>query len=236
MRQQIATATTQLARWVGTSAAEDLAAPPALGAVRLRAEDMDSLLAHHPQLQVLVRQQAMAEAEAEVALANRKTDVSVELMFSQRGSAYSNMASLTVSVPLQWDRQNRQDREVGAKLALVERARAEREEATRTHVAEALGMLQEWHSERDRLARYDTSLLPLASERTRASLAAYRGGSGPLTAVLEARRGEIDTRLERLRLEAEAARLWAQLTYLLPAGHEASEGSPSANPHLKSEP
>ena len=38
-------------------------------------------------------------------------------MFSQRGSAYSNMVSLNVSVPLQWDQKNRQDRELAARLA-----------------------------------------------------------------------------------------------------------------------
>ena len=81
-------------------------------------------------------------------------------------------------------------------------------------------MLQEWHSDRERLTRYDSSLLPLASERTRASIAAYRGNAGTLTAVLEARRAEIDTRIERLRLEMNAARLWAQLNYLVPVGHD----------------
>ncbi|CAN5134972.1 TolC family protein [soil metagenome] len=216
-RRQIATAITQLARWVGTQAADALAAPPLFDVVRLRAEDLDSHLVHHPQIEILARQQAMAQAEVDVAQASKKPDVSVELMFNQRGSAYSNMVSVNLSVPLQWDPTNRQDREVAAKLALVDQLRAEREEATRAHVAEALAMLQEWHSDRERLTRYDDSLLPLASERTRASMAAYRGGSGPLTAVLDARRGEIDTRLERLRLEMEAARLWAQLNYLVPA-------------------
>ena len=220
-QRQIATATTQLARWIGTPAAEALGAPPALDAVRLRVEHLDLQLAHHPQIEILARQEAMVMADAEVAQANKKPDVSVELMFSQRGSAYSNMVSVNLSVPLQWDQKNRQDREVAAKLALVEQVRAEREEATRAHVAEALAMLQEWRSDRDRLARYDTSLLPLAAERTRAAIAAYRGGSGPLTAVLEARRGEIDTRMERLRLEMDGARLWAQINYLVPAGREA---------------
>ena len=219
-QRQIATATTQLARWIGAPAAEALGALPALDAVRLRAEDLDSQMAHHPQIEVLARQQAMAQADVEVAQENKKPDVSVELMYSQRGSAYSNMVSVNLSVPLQWDQKNRQDREVAAKLALVEQVRAEREEATRIHVAEALAMLQEWRSDRERVIRYDTSLLPLATERTRAALAAYRGGSGPLTAVLEARRGEIDTRMERLRLEMEAARLWAQLNYLVPVGHD----------------
>ena len=75
-------------------------------------------------------------------------------------------------------------------------------------------------SDRERLTRYDNSLLPLANERTRASITAYRGNAGTLTAVLEARRAEIDTRVERLRLEMGAARLWAQLNYLVPVGHD----------------
>ena len=218
--RQVATATTQLARWVGAVAGDVLAAPPGLESVRLRGEDLETQLAHHPQIEVMLRQEAMARAEADVAHANQRPDVSVELMVSQRGSAYSNMVSVNLSVPLQWDRENRQGREVAAKLALAEQMRAEREEATRAHVAEARTMLQEWHSHRERLARYDASLLPLAGARTRAALAAYRGGAGPLAAVLEARRGEIDVRMERLRLEMDAARLWAQLEYLVPAGHD----------------
>ena len=220
-QRQVSTATTQLARWIGTPATETLAAPPTLETVRLRTQDLDSQLAHHPQIEILARQEAVAQAEVDVAQANKKTDVSVELMFNQRGPAYSNMVSVNLSVPLHWDQKNRQDREVAAKLAVVEQVRAEREEATRGQVAEALSMLQEWRSDRERLARYDEALLPLAAERTRAALTAYRGGSGALTAVLDARRGEIDTRLARLQLEKDAARLWVQLNYLVPAVQEA---------------
>ena len=219
--RQITTATTQLTRWVGAAAAETLGAPPAIDAVRLRADDLETQLTHHPQIAVMARQEAMAQADAEVARANKQTDVSVELTYSQRAPAYSNFVSINLSIPLQWDPKNRQDRELAAKLSVVEQLRAEREEATRAHVAEALAMLQEWRSDRERLTRYDSSLLPLATERTRASLAAYRGASGSLTAVLEARRGEIDTRMERLRLEMDAARLWARLNYLVPIGHDA---------------
>ena len=164
----------------------------------------------------------MAQAEVEVARADRKADVSVELMYSQRGPAFSNMASINFSVPLQWNRENLQDREVAARLALLEQRRAEREEATRMRAAEALSMWQEWQSNQDRLARYDATLVPLAGERTRASIAAYRGASGSLSAVLESRRNEIDARLERLRLEMDTARLWAWLTYLIPPGHDAA--------------
>jgi outer membrane protein TolC len=221
--RQVATATTQLARWIGTPAGELLAPAPSLEVVRLRAEDLETQVAHHPQIVLLLMQEAAAQADVEVAKANKQSDWSVELMLSQRGPAYSNMVSVNVSVPLQWDRTNRQDREVAAKLAMVEQWRAQREEETRMHVAEALAMLQEWRSHRERLQRYDASLVPLAGERTKAALAAYRGGTGALSSVLDARRAEIDVSMERLRLEMDAARLWAQLNYIAPAGHGAKE-------------
>lgn len=223
--RQLATAKTQLARWVGVAAGEPLASVPSLDTVRLRAEDLEAQIAHHPQIAVLRGQEAAAQADVELAQANKRPDWSVELMFSQRGPAYSNMVSVNVSVPLQWDRTNRQDRELAAKLALLEQARAQREEEVRMHVAQTLAMLQEWRSNRERLQRYDASLLPLAGERTQAALAAYRGGAGPLSSVLDARRAEIDTRMERLRLEMESARLWAQLNYLVPADHGLTKNS-----------
>ena len=220
VERQVATAGTQLARWVGDEARKPLAAPPALDTLRLKAEDLETQIARHPQIRLLVQKEAMAQAEADLAQANKKSDVSVELMVNQRGPAFSNMVSLNVSIPLQWDQKNRQDRELAAKLAIVEQWRAEREEATRMNVAEALAMLQEWHGNRARLLRHDASILPLAGERSRAAMAAYRGSAGSLAAVLEARRGEIDVRVERLRLEMETARLWAQINYLLPSGHD----------------
>ncbi len=217
--RQIATAKTQLARWIGAPASEPLAATPSLATVNFRPEELEANAAHHPELAVLQKLEDMAGADVEVARTDKKSDVSVGLMYSQSGPAYANYVSITVSIPLQWDQKNRQDRAVSAKLATLEQRRAELEEATRMHVAEDLAMWQEWNSNRDRLTRYDGSIVPLAAERTRASIAAYRGASGSLSGVLESRRNEIDTRIEKLRLEMDTARLWAQLNYLLPVGH-----------------
>ncbi len=225
MRQterQVATAKTKLARWVGADANQTLGAAPPVATIRLDAAALETQLAHHPQIALMVKQEAMARADADVAQSNKRADWSVELMVSQRGPAYSSMVSVNVSIPLQFDQKNRQDRDLAAKLAVVEQMRAQREEATREHVAETLVWLQEWQSDRDRLAHYDSELIRLAAERTRAAMAAYRGGGGALAAVLDARRMEIDTRMDRLRLEMEAAALWAQLEYLIPPEHEAT--------------
>jgi outer membrane protein TolC len=215
------TAVTRLTRWIGAAAEAPLAAAPDLSRTRFEHEaDLSASLQHHPELDLMARQEAVAQAEADVARSSKRSDWSVELMFSQRGSAYSNMVSINLAVPLQWDAANRQDREVSARDASVEQARALREEATREHVAQTRAWLQQWQSGRHRLAHYDVTLLPLAAERTRAALAAYRGGSGALSAVLEARRNEIEQRSERLRIEMETAAVWAQLQYLIPDAHE----------------
>jgi outer membrane protein TolC len=211
--RQVALATTRLARWVGDEAQRALGAPPPMTAP----PDAEARIAHHPEIAVAQRQEALARSEAEIAERNRRADWSVELMFSQRGSAYSNMVSANVSIPLQWDRKNRQDRELAAKLAMVEQARAQRDESERAHATDVRSWLQAWHGLRARLAHHESTLLPLADQRTRAATAGYRGGSGPLGAVLDARRMEIEFRIERLRLEMEAAALWAELEYLAPA-------------------
>ena len=54
-----------------------------------------------------------------------------------------------------------------------------------------------------------TELLPLNALRREAALAAYRGGTGTLAAVLEARRAELDIALALLQMEQAAARAWA---------------------------
>nr|WP_315239946.1 TolC family protein [uncultured Albidiferax sp.] len=219
--RQIGSAKIKLARWIGEPASQSLAPPPNLAQVRLDPTSLDSQLAHHPEIALMLKQEEVAQAEVDIAQSNKRSDWSVELMLSQRGPAYSNMVSVNVSIPLQWDQKNRQNREVAAKLAIAEQMRAQREEATREHVADTRMWIQQWQSDRERLAHFDSALVPLAAERTRAAMAAYRGGSGQLTAVLEARRMEIDTRMDRLRLEMEAASLWAQLEYLLPVEHQA---------------
>jgi outer membrane protein TolC len=125
------------------------------------------------------------------------------------------MISVGVSVPLQWDRINRQDREVASKLALLDQARAEREDMLRAHVAGLRAMIAEWENDRERSARYQRELLPLASERTLAAVGAYRGAKASIADVLLARRNEIDVRMQALQLEMETARLWAQLNFLV---------------------
>ena len=216
LARRAATARIALSRFIGDRASTPLAGKPAIDTIHLDAATLDTDLQHHPDLTVLAKKEDVAAADVRVAQAEKKPDWSVALMYSQRGPAFSNMVSLNVSVPLQWDQKNRQDREIAAKLAMLDQARAEREDMTSAHTAEVRAMIAEWQNNRERLTRYTNELLPLAIERTQATLGAYRTAKASAGDVLLARRNEIDVRLQALQLEAGIARMWAQIEFLLP--------------------
>ncbi len=223
--RRVRNATALLARWIGDAAHMPLAGKPDIDVIRLDPATLETQLDHHPEIAVLHRQQDLAQTAARLADANRTPDWSVELAYQQRGPAYSNMVSVGVSIPLPWDRKNRQDRELSAKLAMVEQAKAEREEMLRSHTAEVRVMLNEWDNDRERHARYQRELIPLANDRVLAAITAYRGGTSSLADVLAARRNAIDVRLQALQLETGAARLWARLNFLFPSGSTAGHST-----------
>lgn len=215
--RRIRNARATLARWIGETAATDaLAGEPVLDSVPVHAHGLEQQLQRHPNIAAMTEEVAVMEADAGLARTNKRADWSWEVVYQQRGPEFSNMVSIGVAIPLQWDQKNRQDRELAAKLALVDKARAQRDEALRQHVAEVQAMLNEWENGRERLNRYRRELVPLAHARTQAVVSAYRGGKGDLTAVLAARRNEIDVRTQSLQLEMDTARVWAQLRYLYP--------------------
>lgn len=205
-----------LARWVGPAAERPVAGAPAWQASRLDDGRLEEHIQFHPDLVMLRAQVETTQTEARLAQANRRADLSVEANYSQRGPAYSNMISFGVSIPLQWDRTNRQDRELAAKLALVDEARARYEEALRNHEAEVRSLLNDWKNGKERVGRYRDQLIPLAKQRSEAALATYRTGKGDLAGVLTSRREELDFHIQALTAELETARAWAQLDFLIP--------------------
>ncbi|SPA34238.1 Outer membrane silver efflux protein [Cupriavidus taiwanensis] len=215
-RAAVASSRAMLRRWVGDAAALPLAERPALDAPAWL-DTLDAAgAAQLPDLAAAQAQAGVAEAESRVARENKVPDVSVELMYSQRGPAYSNMVSLNVSLPLPWDQEHRQDRELAARLAQANAARAQAESVRRGLIGQLRGKQAELQLSQTRLERYRNATLPLAKAQTEAALSAYRTGVGSLAAVAEASRKALELSLDRLRLEAATARLWAELTFLMP--------------------
>lgn len=201
-----------LVRFTGGPPEQPLADPPLMRQTTAAMSKANQL----PDLAALQAREAVARAEAEVARQDLEPDWSTEIMFSQRGPQFSSMVSISVSVPLQWDRPQRQQRELAARLSRVNELEAEREEQTRERVLQVQRWRQDWQAGLARLAHLDAQREPLATQRTEVALAAYRGGREGLGAVLQARRDALNLALERLMLERETAGLWAQLEYLFP--------------------
>ena len=214
-RRQAARATAMLSRWLGADSTRPLAALPDR-LLPAQHRDVTTHAENHPHLQSLERQIDVARNEADLARAANKPDWGLEVAYAQRGPQYSNMLSVQVSIDLPLFQANRQDRSVAAKMAQVAQARALKEEALRQHLAEAQATRADWESANARLQRFDDTLLPLSRERAHLAVAAYRGGQGPLAGALEARRVEIELRLQQLQLAAEQGRAYAQLLYFLP--------------------
>lgn len=131
-----------LARWVGAPDAErPLSGAPPWQTTPLQSAVSSEHLKQHPDLLAVSAEVDTAETDARLAQANKRADWSVEASYAQRGPAYSNMVSIGVSIPLQWDLKNRQDRELAAKLAMVDEAKARYEDTLRSHEAEVRGWL-----------------------------------------------------------------------------------------------
>lgn len=228
-----AVAQARLERWVGAAASLPLAprAPLASESAATAIEpDLLRSVDAHPALARLRAQQASARAEVEVARTERSADWSVELAVGIRRPTFSNLGTVNFSIPITWNRADRQDREVAARLSEADAAAAEVEEARRIAVSDLRQAREGWQHEQDRLTRYDEAFIPLAAQRSSAALAAWRGGAGTLGAVLEAHHAEIETRLDQLKLERELAEMSVQLDYWLSANkREAATGLRQGN-------
>jgi outer membrane protein, heavy metal efflux system len=206
-----------LARFVGESeAARALDRPPSFAALPHSPNEFLGALEHHPQLSAYQSMEALARADIAEARAAKKPDWSLEMAYAQRGASFSNMLTLQARIDLPIFAARRQDPVIAARYKALEQVQAEREEARRMHEAEVKRMLADWETARARLKRYAQELVPLSREAAAAALAAYRSGRGTLMAALQARRTTVETSLADLRTQAELARAWANLNFLVP--------------------
>ena len=203
----------QLAALLGEEIRRPLGTPPDLDKL-LHPRDLVARLEDHPELRVLDQRQELARADVELARASKRSDWSLEVGYGYRAPAFDNMLTVMVAIDLPWQAKDRQDRDVASRLAELEQVRAQMEDSRRMHQADVRGWLADYDAATRRLERFRTLLIPLAGERTQAALAAYRGGRGELSAVLEAQRAITETEIAALAVEAERAKAWANLSFL----------------------
>lgn len=206
-----------LARWLGKDAERDVAAAPNIEILAVNPAD-PALVASVPSVREHASDNAMAHTDLAIAESNRRPNWSWELSYSQRDSAFSNMVSFGVNIPLTFNAANRQDREIAAKQAQLAQAQASHEDLLRETRTSFAAAYAEWQNLIERRRRLSEALLPVARQRIDLTMAAYRTGQGSLASVLESRRAEVEAQLQLIDLQREAARLWAQLHYVYGEG------------------
>lgn len=210
---QAAKARVELVRWVGIAAEREL--PESLPELPPPAplKDLRARLEQHPMNTAVLGEIALAGNDVAQARAAYQSDWSVEIAYHKRGSAFTDLVSVQVGIDLPLFTANRQDRSLAAREALRAKADSAHIDHLRRITADLQSAYAEWQSTRDRLERFDHDVLPQAARRVEAALAAYRGAQGDLLNVLEARRAELDLRLQRLALAVATLKSQTQLAY-----------------------
>ena len=204
--QQASVADVALERWVGFHASE------LAGAVPFAIPDEPSYVARHPAVMAARRDTDVAERAVTVAATNRNPNWTWEVGYAQR-TGYSDLVTVGVSIPLPIARDRRQDRETASKLALVERADADRAEAVRAATVEYRGLASNRQRLADRIARYRLGVVTVAEQRTAAATAGYRSNQASLVTLFEARHAEVEARRKLLTLQRDLARTEAELAF-----------------------
>ncbi|MBN4938023.1 TolC family protein [Stenotrophomonas maltophilia] len=211
-----------LARWLGVDPADVEAedAPPALTELVVAPATLLASIDRQGPLLPWRSREALAEAEVDAAIAEKRPDWSLGVTYGQRdrmpnGVSRSDMLMVGFAIDLPLFPRNRQDRGVAARRAELDAVAAEREDARRVQTEAVRRALADWQGLQRQVARKETQSLPLAHDRARTALAAYAGG-GDLQPWLEARRDEIELHIEHARHLGELGRAWAALAYLLP--------------------
>lgn len=218
MEQEEWHARNQLRRWIGDAAERPLesALPPrpAFDEAQLLQQ-----LERHPHVSAQAAAVRVARAEVDLARAETVPDWSVEVGYGWRPDL-TDMATLKFEVGLPVFTRQRQDRVVESRRAEVLRAESLREDWLRQHRADVRLNMADWNRLQQRFRRYDELILPQAQQRLEAALAAYASGGAMLLPVIEARRSLLEIAMQRLELEADAARHQTALEYFAPPGEQ----------------
>lgn len=200
-----------LRRWIGSAAEAPLEGTPPDWPIGREA--LMSNLHRHPELIAFAPRSRVLDAEINEAQADKKPDWALELAYQKRGSEFDDMVTMQVSFDLPLFTASRQEPIIAARQADRSALEAEREATLLEHAAMLEADLAEHQRLARAVARQREVLLPLAVEKVRLALAAWRGGKGSLTDLVAARRERVDAELRAIALDSERLQLAARLFY-----------------------
>ncbi|HXU99473.1 MAG TPA: TolC family protein [Caulobacteraceae bacterium] len=209
---EVAGARAEVARWTGDPSPEAVGAPPDY------AVDAAALQTGLDRLPALTAYDAMgrqADADIDLAKADKRSDWSFELAWQHRDPRFGDMVMLQATVSLPLFAATRQDPIIEARVETASRVRIEREAARRELRASLEASLAGHAMHHDRLHRALETLVPLAERRANLETASYGAGTASLSDALLATLALAEARIDAIDREADVVRDGARivLTY-----------------------
>lgn len=200
---EVAKARARLARFTGDPDADVSGDPPVIAVNRAR---LMAALATLPRLRALDAETGVADAETELARADKRPDWRVSASYGRRDPAYGDMVSVGVSIDLPIFAKRRQDPKIAARASDASRARLMRTAAERELVAAMDADLADHAMHHQRLENARVTLVPLAKRRAELDQASYAAGRLDLGSALLSTLALAEAEVDALAREAEVAR------------------------------
>lgn len=204
-----------LARWIGAASLRPISTELPVMINSLNHEAAVAEIEKHPLLQNAHQTEKVAQFDVDKAQADYQRNWGWEVAYGKRFADRSDMLSFQVSMDLQLDRANRQDRRAAEKLVLVEKSRKLTEDRRRELSAELEGALADAEAAAARENEHQMRLIPNAKARLSVAQAAYTAGKQSLSDVWEARRDLIDIEVDHWTILTDRQRAAVKIGYLL---------------------
>jgi cobalt-zinc-cadmium efflux system outer membrane protein len=207
-----ARARAELARWIGDAAQRPL--PEAIPNLAIPSTVSDHHDAgEHPHLRVAEAQEQAALRRVDVARADRRPNLTWQLMYGWRPE-YGDLASVQVTIPIQINRRQLQNRRIAEAEARADAASL-RAQDVRRELGGAYGAaLADYRSSDAQLAILRDQAIPSLEASFEAAQARYAGGQGSLEQPLAIVRRYVEVNIQAVEQQGRRARAAAELIYL----------------------
>ena len=199
----VAKARAALARFTGDPNPEIAGAPPELMVDRA---GLLTGIAALPSLRAKDAQAVAADADTQLARADKRPDWKVSASYGRREPAFGDLVSIGVSIDLPFFSKRRQDPKIAAAAREADRARFDRMAAEREVLASLEGDLADHLMHHQRLENARNTLVPLTKRRAELDMASYAAGKLDLGSALLSSLALAEAEIDALAREADVAR------------------------------
>ena len=204
-----------LARWIGKAAARPISTELPVMTNKLSRDAAQMEIDKHPVLRNAYQSEKVAQYDVDSAQANLERNWGWEVGYGKRFADRSDMLSFQVSIDLQLDRANRQDRRIAEKHVLVEKARKLTEDKRRELSSELESAMADSEAAEARENEHIAKLIPNANAKLSIAQGAYQSGKLALTDVWDARRDVLEIELDHWTILTDKQRAAVKIGYLL---------------------